>query len=203
MSELRSALRALRATPVVTVVVILSLALAIGANTAMFSLVDSLLLRTLPVERAEQLVSVEPGSPSATWSDPAWREIRRTARIAVRRRDGVPDDALQPGAARTDRLRRRADGQRPLLRPARRQADDRQDVHRRRRSRRRRQGRRRGRHRLRVLAAALQRRGRCDRAHADRRPHPLHHRRRHAAGLLGHRRRPHVRRGRDDRRRHG
>ena len=68
MTELRSALRALRATPVVTLVVILSLALAIGANTAMFSLVDSLLLRALPVERPERLVSVEPSDQGATWS---------------------------------------------------------------------------------------------------------------------------------------
>jgi putative ABC transport system permease protein len=75
MSELRAALRALWATPVVTVVVILSLALAIGANAAMFSLVDSLLLRTLPVERADQLVAVEPSSLSARWSYTAWRQI--------------------------------------------------------------------------------------------------------------------------------
>ena len=49
MSDLRFAVRALRATPVVSVVAALSLALGIGANTAMFSLVNSLLLRSLPV----------------------------------------------------------------------------------------------------------------------------------------------------------
>src|SRR5213592_1479952 len=69
----------MRATPVVTLVVILSLALGIGANTAMFSIVNSLLLRALPVERADQLVlllsnpSVTPSSP---WSNPVWELIR-------------------------------------------------------------------------------------------------------------------------------
>jgi predicted permease len=75
MSELRSALRALRATPVVTLVVILSLAFGIGANTAIFSLVDSLLLRSLPVNRPDLLVSLEPNDLSTSWSTPAWREI--------------------------------------------------------------------------------------------------------------------------------
>ena len=49
MSDFRLAIRALRATPVVSVVAALSLALGIGANTAIFSLVNSLLLRALPV----------------------------------------------------------------------------------------------------------------------------------------------------------
>jgi len=49
LQDLRFAVRALRATPVVSIVAILSLALGIGANTAIFSLVDSLILRSLPV----------------------------------------------------------------------------------------------------------------------------------------------------------
>ena len=49
MHDLRLAVRALRATPVVSLVAALSLALGIGANTAIFSLVNSLLLRALPV----------------------------------------------------------------------------------------------------------------------------------------------------------
>src|SRR5688500_14391522 len=43
--DVRLAVRSLRATPVVTTVAIASLALAIGANTAIFSILDSLLLR--------------------------------------------------------------------------------------------------------------------------------------------------------------
>jgi putative ABC transport system permease protein len=58
MQDLRLAVRALKATPVVTAVAVLSLALGIGANTAIFSLVDSLLLRTLPVAEPQRLVRV-------------------------------------------------------------------------------------------------------------------------------------------------
>ena len=50
--DLRLALRSLRATPLVSAVAVLSLALAIGANTAIFSLVNGLLLRELPVADA-------------------------------------------------------------------------------------------------------------------------------------------------------
>ena len=49
MQALRMAIRALRATPVVSLVVIATLGLGIGANTAIFTVVNSLLLRTLPV----------------------------------------------------------------------------------------------------------------------------------------------------------
>jgi len=58
MRDLRLAVRALRATPVVSFVAVLSLALGIGANTAIFSIVDSLLLRTLPVADPARLVMV-------------------------------------------------------------------------------------------------------------------------------------------------
>src|SRR5256885_674253 len=58
MQDLRLAVRALRATPIVTAVAVLSLALGIGANTAIFSLVNSLLLRMLPVTHPERLALV-------------------------------------------------------------------------------------------------------------------------------------------------
>ena len=45
MPDLSYALRALRSTPIVTAVAILSLALGIGANTAIFSLINALMLR--------------------------------------------------------------------------------------------------------------------------------------------------------------
>ena len=54
--DLRLGVRALRATPVVTLVAIASLALAIGANSAIFSIVNGLLLRPLPVKDPASLV---------------------------------------------------------------------------------------------------------------------------------------------------
>src|SRR5215470_19930537 len=62
LRDLRVAVRSLRATPTVTLVATLSLALGIGANTAIFSLVDSLLLRPLRVAAPEQLVTAITGS---------------------------------------------------------------------------------------------------------------------------------------------
>jgi len=49
MTNLRSILRGLARTPVFTTIAILSLALGIGANTAIFSMLDQVLLRLLPV----------------------------------------------------------------------------------------------------------------------------------------------------------
>jgi predicted permease len=60
------ALRTLVQNKGFTAIVLLILALGIGANTAMFTLVDALLLRTLPVPHAEQLVTI--GDPTRTGS---------------------------------------------------------------------------------------------------------------------------------------
>ncbi|HYI95234.1 MAG TPA: hypothetical protein VEX68_16965, partial [Bryobacteraceae bacterium] len=57
-SDLKYAARALTRTPMLTTVAVLSLALGIGANTAIFTLLDQLLLRLLPVKQPEQLVMI-------------------------------------------------------------------------------------------------------------------------------------------------
>jgi len=58
LSDIRYACRGLGKAPVFTAVAILSIALGIGANTAIFTLVDQLLLRLLPVKAPRQLVLV-------------------------------------------------------------------------------------------------------------------------------------------------
>jgi hypothetical protein len=57
-ADLRYAVRLLLKTPVVTLVALLSLALGIGANTAIFGLINALLLRSLPVHDAQTLVKI-------------------------------------------------------------------------------------------------------------------------------------------------
>ncbi len=119
LQDLRYALRSLRLAPAFTLVAALSLALGIGANTAIFSLLDALLLRQLPVRSPERLVAV--GDPSRTggksegslrtdvFSVPLYRELRdrnqvfsglfasgRSGRLTV----GTDRSAAKPETAR-------------------------------------------------------------------------------------------------------
>ncbi len=67
-NELRFALRALSRSPMFSAVAIVSLALGIGANTSIFSLLDQVLLRPLPVRHPEQLVVFHQDYKALGWA---------------------------------------------------------------------------------------------------------------------------------------
>ena len=66
--DLRYAFRVLRRSPGFTTTAVVSLALGIGANTAIFTLIDAVMLRSLPVRSPDELVTVgDPSRPTALW----------------------------------------------------------------------------------------------------------------------------------------
>jgi putative ABC transport system permease protein len=70
--DVRTAVRGLRKSPAFTFVALTTLALGIGANTTLFSIFNSLILRPLPVRDPASLALLAHGS----WSYPVWQEIR-------------------------------------------------------------------------------------------------------------------------------
>ncbi|HXT69412.1 MAG TPA: ABC transporter permease [Vicinamibacterales bacterium] len=86
--DLRHAVTLMRQSPALTVSAILSLALGIGGNTAIFSVMDALMLRPLPVRQPEQLVLIGGSFPYTTHQ---------------RLRDATPDSAPLAAVVRSDR----------------------------------------------------------------------------------------------------
>jgi putative ABC transport system permease protein len=77
LQDVRYALRALCSSPGFFAIAILSLALGIGANTAIFSLIDAVILKTLPVSHPEQLVELGMKTEDGlTFTNPIWEQVR-------------------------------------------------------------------------------------------------------------------------------
>ena len=76
ISDLRYALRQLRKTPGMAVLAILTLALGVGANTAIFTVVENVLLRPLPYSNSDRLVYIAPWAEKPGFNGTSWLNYR-------------------------------------------------------------------------------------------------------------------------------
>jgi len=120
LNDLRYALRQLRRSPVFTLTAVLTLALGVGANTAIFSLLDQALLRALPVRDPQRLVYLQGtgnawlghtsnhgGGAESYFSYPMYRDLREkdAAFEALVATSKTPVDLTRGGVS--EMLRRR------------------------------------------------------------------------------------------------
>ena len=85
LQDMRFGLRQLRRNPGFTTVAVTTLALGIGVNTAIFSLIDAVMLRMLPVEKPGELFQVQVGNANvggggsggdSVFTTPMWEQLR-------------------------------------------------------------------------------------------------------------------------------
>jgi predicted permease len=109
LQDVRYCLRTLRKSPGFTAVVIATLALGIGANTAIFSIVDAVLLRPLPFSNADRLVRLVDNFPGASLHDvgmsvPELRDLQDRSGIFDEVSAVWPVDANVTGTGHPERI---------------------------------------------------------------------------------------------------
>src|SRR5689334_14178237 len=106
-NDLRYAIRTLAGNPGFTIVAVLTLAIGIGANTAIFSVVDGVLLRPLPYPQPSRLVQVMSSSTSEAMSGLAAADFLDLQRDnhTLSALAGYRDDALTIAAANGEPVR--------------------------------------------------------------------------------------------------
>jgi predicted permease len=105
LRDLRFGLRSMRQSPGFAVTVVLTLALGVGANTAVFSVMNAVLLRSLPVSDPERVVSLKTtGTPNGTgtidWND----TFSYPMYDALRQQSGALSDVIAVGQLSPDRV---------------------------------------------------------------------------------------------------
>jgi predicted permease len=100
--DVRYAARTLRTSPGFSVVAIVTLALGIGANTAIFTIVNAILLRTLPVERPAELISLTTVYPNGVEPVFSYAAYRRFADEGAHLADAIAASSVRRDAITID-----------------------------------------------------------------------------------------------------
>src|SRR5437660_957591 len=81
LQDFRYAFRNLRRTPIFTSIALISLALGIGANSAVFTIADQVLVRELPGRHAGELVAVTSTASDSRFSYPMFQDFRDRSNV--------------------------------------------------------------------------------------------------------------------------
>ena len=103
--DLRFGLRSMRQSPGFTLTAILTLALGVGANTVVFSVMNAVLLRSLPVANAQQVVNLRTSNPPrGTGTINGYDTFSYPVYDALRRQSSVLSNVIAIGALSTDKV---------------------------------------------------------------------------------------------------